>query len=149
MTMHLLKGYSSLNTKKPKPKITKAKLNELEKEWLKDNKRLRQNHMHRDQRTFAEYIDYVYGNVKIKKEFKPYETQHEPYTRPTPNYPSASPTKKRPNASSGQRGTNPTPRKEPQRYTGTLVKGISTMHKSNAVPIINKEQATEISRMGR
>ena len=27
-------------------------------------------------------------------------------------------------------------------YTGTLVKGIATMHKSNAVPVINKEEAT-------
>jgi hypothetical protein len=35
------------------------------------------------------------------------------------------------------------------RYTGTLIKGIATMHKSNAVPIIDQEQATEISRMRR
>ena len=34
-------------------------------------------------------------------------------------------------------------------YTGTLIKGIATMHKSNAVPIINEEQAIEISRMRR
>lgn len=40
-------------------------------------------------------------------------------------------------------------RKEPMKYTGTLIKGIATMHKSNAVPIMNKEQATEISRMAR
>ena len=40
-------------------------------------------------------------------------------------------------------------KKEPMKYTGTLVKGIATMHKSNAVPIINKEQATDIARMRR
>lgn len=40
-------------------------------------------------------------------------------------------------------------RKEPMKYTGTLIKGIATMHKSNAVPVINQEQATEISRMAR
>ena len=34
-------------------------------------------------------------------------------------------------------------------YTGTLIKGIATMHKSNAVPIINDEQAIEISKMRR
>ena len=34
-------------------------------------------------------------------------------------------------------------------YTGTLIKGIATMHKSNAVPIINEEQAVEISKMRR
>ena len=34
-------------------------------------------------------------------------------------------------------------------YTGTLIKGIATMHKSNSIPIINKEQAIEISQMRR
>ena len=34
-------------------------------------------------------------------------------------------------------------------YTGTLIKGIATMHKSNAVPIINEKQAVEISKMRR
>lgn len=34
-------------------------------------------------------------------------------------------------------------------YTGTLIKGISTMHKSNSVPVINKEQAIEINQMRR
>lgn len=37
--------------------------------------------------------------------------------------------------------------KETPKYTGTLIKGIATMHKSNAVPIINKEQAIDISNM--
>ena len=40
-------------------------------------------------------------------------------------------------------------RVEPQRYTGTLVKGIGTMHKSNAVPIINDEEMKDIARMRR
>ena len=38
---------------------------------------------------------------------------------------------------------------ETPKYTGTLVTGIATLHKSNAVPVINQEQATEISRMRR
>ena len=40
-------------------------------------------------------------------------------------------------------------RVEPQQYTGTLVKGIGTMHKSNAVPIINEEEMKDIARMRR
>jgi hypothetical protein len=39
--------------------------------------------------------------------------------------------------------------KERNVYTGTLVKGIATMHKSNAVPITTAEQAIEISAMRR
>lgn len=38
---------------------------------------------------------------------------------------------------------------EKKEYTGTLVKGISTMHKSNAVPIIDEQEAKEHARMRR
>lgn len=37
----------------------------------------------------------------------------------------------------------------PKIYTGTKVKGIATMHKSNAVPVFSDEEAIEISRMRR
>jgi len=37
----------------------------------------------------------------------------------------------------------------PKVYTGTKVKGIATMHKSNAVPVFSDEEAIEISRMRR
>lgn len=42
-----------------------------------------------------------------------------------------------------------TERRESLMYTGTLVKGIATMHKSNAVPVIDEEQMKDISRMRR
>lgn len=38
---------------------------------------------------------------------------------------------------------------EPQRYTGTKMIGVATMHKSNAVPVFNDEAAVEISSMRR
>lgn len=34
-------------------------------------------------------------------------------------------------------------------YSGSAIKGIGTMHKSNAVPIFSDEEAIEISRMRR
>jgi len=34
-------------------------------------------------------------------------------------------------------------------YTGTMVKGIATMHKSNAVPVFSNEEAVDISKMRR
>ena len=40
-------------------------------------------------------------------------------------------------------------KKERMQYTGTLVKGIATMHKSNAVPVINQQEATDIANMRR
>lgn len=60
-----------------------------------------------------------------------------PYRRDTVHYPSCSDT------------TGATPRVEPPQYTGTLVKGIGTMHKSNAIPIIDEEQMKDIARMRR
>ena len=38
---------------------------------------------------------------------------------------------------------------QPKVYTGTKVKGIATMHKSNAVPVFSDEEAIDISRMRR
>ena len=36
-----------------------------------------------------------------------------------------------------------------KQYTGDKIVGIATMHKSNAVPVFNSEQAVEISSMRR
>jgi len=55
--------------------------------------------------------------------------------------------KKYPSRDDGTVGA--TPRKERQQYTGTLVKGIGTMHKSNAVPVIDEEQMKDLARMRR
>ncbi len=46
-------------------------------------------------------------------------------------------------------GIGATSGKVEKKYTGTLIKGVATMHKSNAVPVINQEQMEEISRMRR
>jgi hypothetical protein len=59
------------------------------------------------------------------------------YRRPTPKYPS----------DSGTAGV--AARVEPPRYTGTLVKGIGTMHKSNAIPIIDEQQMKDLASMRR
>jgi len=42
-----------------------------------------------------------------------------------------------------------TARRETTKYTGTLVKGIGTMHKSNAVPVISEQEAIDIATMRR
>jgi len=59
------------------------------------------------------------------------------YRRSTPEYASSAET------------TGVAARVEPPRYTGTLVKGIGTMHKSNAIPIIDEEQMRDLARMRR
>lgn len=42
-----------------------------------------------------------------------------------------------------------TAKKEQQTYTGTAMKGLGTMHKSNTVPIFSDEHAVEIANMRR
>lgn len=137
--MGLIRGMSALNTRKRKPKITKAKYKELELQWREHNRRMKSKGLHEFKYdTLEEYIEYCYGRVKFEKKF----TQYKPvssWRRDEPKYPSA------PLTPSDGKGT----KKESLKYTGTLIKGIATMHKSNAVPIMNQEQATEISRMAR
>ncbi len=50
-------------------------------------------------------------------------------------------------ADSEQRGVCSAPEKH--AYTGTLIKGISCMHKSNAVPVLNNQEIIDIARMRR
>lgn len=50
---------------------------------------------------------------------------------------------------SADSGRMNTAKPEKKEYTGTLIKGISTMHKSNAVPVISQEEATDIAQMRR
>ena len=66
-------------------------------------------------------------------------TSGEPYRRDTgPRIPSL-------NAADMSPAT-----KAPEKvYTGTKIIGIGTMHKSNAVPVLDEQQATEIARMRR
>lgn len=41
------------------------------------------------------------------------------------------------------------PAKQVQMYTGDKIKGIGTLHKSNAVPIFSDEEAVDIAKMRR
>lgn len=64
--------------------------------------------------------------------------EKKPYRRETPHIPSLDPANMAPCL------------KTPDKvYTGTMIKGIGTMHKSNAVPIFSDEEAKDISRMRR
>ena len=46
-------------------------------------------------------------------------------------------------------GSVPALKADAKVYTGTKVLGIATMHKSNAVPVFNSEEAVQISNMRR
>ena len=145
MTMHLAQGLTTINTKKRKQKkLTEAQRQKLEVEWRQFNKRMRQSNCHSAQfATFDDYVDYTRGVYKPKaqknvsnRDFLPQKSV-QPYRRETPNIPSHGSM------------VGVAFKKEPMRYTGTLIKGIATMHKSNAVPVIDNQQAKDIANMRR
>jgi hypothetical protein len=136
--MALARGLSTISTRKRKVKITKARMAQYELDWRIHNKRCKQNGMHELRySTVNEYINYCLGKKTTKQEFKPLVTETV-YHRDVQEYPSLT-------KGGGGSGT----KKESMKYTGTYIIGIATMHKSNAVPITNQEQATEISRMAK
>lgn len=124
MTMHLVQGMSSLSTKKrranKKPGWQEAKAKH--DAWLK------KMGAHPDQL-----------KAKKSKEKKSY-VFNEAYNRTLE-------TESNIKTSNNVSGYAPLPKRK--IYTGTLIKGIATMHKSNAVPVINDDDAKEIARMRR
>ena len=146
MTMSLVGPYlTTTNYKKRKAKkLTPNKLEALRVEWRKHNKDMRRKNMHSLQyETFEDYLAYTQGNPpkrKEEKEFKPYEAS-KPNVRDTKEYPSLKTSDTIPGACA---------KRETPTYTGDLIVGIGTMHKSNAVPIMRgTKQAEEIAKMRR
>lgn len=144
MTMHLVGPYMSTtnyNTKRKNKKVSKSQYQKLEAEWKAYNKRMRKANSHSAQfDTLEDYIAYTKGQYKPKAqksaEFKEYKPQESVNYRSN-DIPSLGNT------------IGIAPKRESPKYTGTLIKGIATMHKSNAVPILNKEEATDIAKMRR
>lgn len=144
MTMHLMShAYTTLNTRKRKIKITKSKLEKWQQELREYNKLMKR--CNSKTLTIDEYIDKIHGRLKPEPKRQAYtpttnQVLHtERSSRHREMYPSVQTVI----------SVDATAKKEPQRYTGTLVTGIATMHKSNAVPVINQKQAQEIASMRR
>jgi len=131
--------------KRKKKQLSQKRLDALQIEWRQYNKRMRKSNMHSLQyNTFEDYLAYVQGNPpkrkKEEKEFKPYAPT-KPNVRDTKEYPSL----KTSNTIPGY-----CPKKETPTYTGDLIVGIGTMHKSNLVPIMRgTKQAEELAKMRR
>jgi hypothetical protein len=107
--------------------------------WKKE---LRQK-QHAEAKRKKEY-DALFASVPRRKvkTFEPYVSQKQTFIRETPYYPSVK--------TSDVIPCGPTPKRESQKYTGDLIVGIGTMHKSNMVPIMRgTSQAEDIAKMRR
>ena len=132
MSMHLLgPAYTTTNTKKRKS-VNKGVTSRYAQDWVDYNKQMKKLGV--KSKTFDEYVAYRQGkyNPKLRG-------------TPLPDYQVSNHRQKYPSGD----GIGVTFAKTPNEYTGTLIKGIATMHKSNAVPVINQDQMEEISRMRR
>ena len=143
MSMHLVGPYmTTTNYKKRKQKkLTASQQEKLIVEWRQYNKRMRQINCHSAQfENFDDYVAYTRGQYKPKQQSGEGKTLvvTQGYQRPTQHIPSM-----------GDGIGGWAPKKESVKYTGTLIKGIATMHKSNAVPVIDDQQAKDISAMRR
>ena len=128
MTMHLVGPYLSLNGKKKgRVKFRNAeearKARELDASWRELKKKWEVDADEKRSRAMkAEPLDY-----KLSAPAGRFTTHHIP-SRNTGGNATLAPAKV---------------------YTGTKVKGIATMHKSNAVPVFSDEEAKDISKMRR
>jgi hypothetical protein len=145
MTMHLLgPAYSTISTRKKRPKMTKANQQRWAQEMTQYNKQARQRGQ--QQLTLDQYIDYVHGKglPKPEKSFKEIGSSMPSGYRSTAHIPSADMTK--------AAGCAPAP--EAKKYSGERrLLGIATMHKSNMVPVFDDEEgnqyAKDLARMRR
>lgn len=122
MSMHLIRGVTVTHKSKVKKKPGWAKAQAEHDAWLRSHG-----------------IDPNAKKTKSKPSFSNEKRSLEaaPYRRETKHWPSAGE-----GVGNGLAKPNPV-------YTGTLIKGIATMHKSNAVPIIDQQQAIDIANMRR
>ena len=137
--MHLVGPYmttTNYKKKKQKPR-TKAQQAQFEQSHREYNKSMKRMGCHDQMMSLEDYDLYTRGLYKPKLKGVYVAPESKSYQRETPNIPSLG------------NGVGVATKKESQKYTGTLIKGIATMHKSNAIPILNKEQAIEVGNMRR
>lgn len=145
MSMHLEGPWlTTTASKRNQVKMTKAKQTELEQRWRDRNAYLKSIGLNKQ--TFEEYLSFVFGrgqkSTTPQKSIAALLQPKKPYVDPNRD------TSKYPSLNGGVDTASAT--KGPQKvYTGTKIKGIGTMHKSNAVPIFSDEDAVAIATMRR
>ncbi len=141
MTMHLEGPWlTTTRASRRSVKYTKAKLAQWQQDLVDVNRRNRQQGLPR--LTLEQYIDQIHGRVKsAPRQFQPLVVKPDPHVERMREF------RERYPSLDTLQGSTALPDKKV--YTGTLIKGIATMHKSNAVPVIDEEQMKDISRMRR
>jgi hypothetical protein len=139
MSMHLIRGISTIRTSKPNFKLTKKKRAEWKFDWIADNKQRKSEGMSKI--TFEDYCLNRLGKIKLPApKFKTLSTvvSTHPRYNDQVQYQSL-------DVIAGN-----TLKREPLKYTGERkLLGVAVMHKSNLVPIFDQKDAEEIAKMRR
>ena len=136
MSMHLLPPMYSTTGKKKGPK-----------KWASaEAKRREQLHKETWARTLKE-LDKL--KPQFSREVRALKPALEKSLAMMSSGPKIPPGRETPRIASLDTGWVACTKKSDTAYTGTKVKGIGTMHKSNAVPIFSNEEAIDISKMRR
>jgi hypothetical protein len=147
MTMHLLgPQFSTSSTRKRKKNLTDNQYDKMCLEWATHNKQMKKLGLK------PEPLDIYIARRQGKHKTPAKATTRGPfdqkaYSRETPHYPSLSNT----NLKDHKKDLNNVcVKKEPNVYSGERkLLGIATMHKSNLVPVFDREDASELARMRR
>lgn len=147
MTMHMMgHAYDTVYRGRRKVKITKSDHARLEREWRDYNKFAGQNHLCKV--TFDEYLDNTFGRNKVS--VKPTHQTFKQLSQPKISNYRRDEGQQYPSADSHQQSAEATAKPEAKEYTGDLIAGIATLHKSNAVPVMKgTQEAKDIARMRR
>jgi len=123
-------------------KLSKQKREELQKDWKKHNKTMKQKHFH-DMVfvSFSDYLSYRFGEKSKKTQFKEYTPPKNYRTETKIHSLSDSNELPKPNINTCK-PKNPT-------YSGSYVVGIATMHKSNLVAVGKEDDPENYSKMRR
>ena len=131
---------TSYKKRKQKPRTKNQQL-AFEQQHREYNKSMKRMGCHDQMMSLEDYDLYVRGQYKPKTkktEAKSYTPTQSSNYRETKHYPSFGD------------GVGIATKKESPKYTGDLIVGIATMHKSNAVPVMRgTEQAKDIAAMRR
>jgi hypothetical protein len=94
----------------------------------------------------AEYDAWLKSVNAMSTNFSSKKVKPVQYVSPVVSKPFVRETKYHPSLDTGLGNAT---KAEPMKYTGDKIVGIATMHKSNAVPVFDGQQAKDISSMRR
>ncbi len=146
MTMHLAQGMTTIRKRKYKPVMTKKNIAKWEAGLLVHNRNCKRNG--EPKLTFNQYVDLCHGittKVDIRADRSRFKQEKSIAQKQIDEF-----NKKYPSVPMDAKGGHNCGKKETMKYTGDLITGIATMHKSNAVPVMKgTTQAIDIARMRR